>query len=562
MIMQKRMFRTSRSSSKLTIAIVTSVVLINSVAWGIPLLVRDETGAMPGVASHIQTGSLVQVPPAPVLLPDGASQLAAVLPPAPVMQPAMQSAMQSGAERNVIPLPSRAPAQPAVLQATVAPLKFPDQTEAKAQSELRVIALRPLASRLSLFEMPAPETSSSETSSTEITPPAPINPPLSKTATPAAAAPLPHSVSRPGIRIAVTPGHFDRAGVVGAERRKIEQSSSFLNPVNEQRATPSDFGTTEAMRDRTRPQQKSKQTSEKKDVVFVSPYSPGVRMTTRRQGVSDDRPNLRATPSTSTLGTARVIASRAAERFQEMRDRMVRIAVQGEGSEHDMANRRAVRPVVSIAPQGVPRVIAAAPKRQAYARFSELPSSRMGIGINANNDQSLVRPRLVRRPIPDVTGPSSGDPMPSAPTKYVASRDVSARHIVISRAAAGLRAPRAAEPTRSAPKLPSAAEAAVKQPSLPQKFARAEPATRNVVIEVRRVRRLRARQSSRLRQQKQRAARDRKRRATPSRRVRIATSYSERRIYRSNRRSRGKIDGFRRSFHRQLVKANFFGGQN
>jgi hypothetical protein len=282
------------------------------------------------------------------------------------------------------------------------------------------------------------------------------------------------------------------------------------------------------------------------EVVMASPYSPGVRMAGNRQMPAARKLDGHSSTDPTALVTAQAVARRAAERFRQMRDRMMTKALQAD-SVDELARQRFMRPVIARAPQGAPRVIPASPGTQRVLTPSVLQSGRMGIGINAKAEENsprsgLVRPRLVRQPLSnnDTTSP------------VVASAGATSRHVAISRSAANLRLTDINQTEAAAGRILAPSRTTEnKRPSLPQLLARATPAD-EVVMEVRRVRRAQASRSGRHKRSYDGRS---KQRRTSAHRV-------ARQTYRPSRRSKRKIDGFRPSFHRQLVRANFFSPQN
>lgn len=116
-----------------------------------------------------------------------------------------------------------------------------------------------------------------------------------------------------------------------------------------------------------------------REVVLVSPYTPGVRVSPNRRGHEWRHRNLRAQDTRTTLDTARAIALRAAQRFKEMRNRMAKLDAQTASVlSEGRLNRQSMRPV---APRP-PRIAGQS------SGFSESRSAR-----------AFVRARLTRRPI-------------------------------------------------------------------------------------------------------------------------------------------------------------------
>ncbi|MFY0613228.1 MAG: hypothetical protein JXQ99_16975 [Hyphomicrobiaceae bacterium] len=370
------------SSQTLTVAIVSSVVLINSVAWGIPLLVKA------GEADPVQDISSTNTIAAPTL-------------PTPLVKRAEGKVVKSafrGSSAPVIPLPAKAP-------------EF--EQERLHSREPATLFPRPQA---------APE--------------------LLQVTT-AAAAPV-------------------RLGAPQRSRQRARHSA--------------------------------------RDIVLVSPYTPGVRVAPDGRAREWRHRNLRSSSGTTTFDKARAIARRAAQRFEQMRDRMAKLDARDAATNEERARGLALLPV---APRP-PRIVTGSVGRSA-----------------TKSAHNYVRARLIRRPIGDaiVWPPRNFSPafvMSVAPAEAIVVPADSP----------------SAQPTQRLARL--TATAVARSPR-------------------RRSRSVRSRRSAaRARSKWLRAKRSR-----ASRAVRTARRRSKR-----YRRYPRKINGFRRSFHRQLVAANFYGTAN
>ena len=238
-----------------------------------------------------------------------------------------------------------------------------------------------------------------------------------------------------------------------------------------------------------------------RDIVLVSPYTPGVRIAPDGRGHEWRHRNLRSSSGPTTIDRARAIARRAAQRFEQMRDRMAKHNARGSApTVEDRAHGLALLPV---APRP-PRIVTGSVGRSA-----------------TKSSRSYIRARLVRRPITSI---SLQPPRNFSPA------------FVMSVAPAQAAAP-PSEETRS---------------GVEQRVAHLTPPSTVRVERTRaRPRKVRRRRGTARAREKWRRAR--RHRATRSRHTR-----------RTRQRSRGprRINGFRRGFHRQLVAANFFGTNN
>lgn len=433
------------STRALTGAIIASVVLVNTVAWGIPLLSGRDHRAELVAGSNIKTASLPR-PTAPASSlaetlpshPPGSAPTRSHLPPAPVAKSAIWS----------MPLPSQGPIMAQPVSTSAVP-RF-----AFVTSDAPIALLIP-SEQAPATLYPRPETP-------------PRNLFLNETAPPSSVVPA-----------------------------KAQPASAPARP-REAEIGP-------------------------REIVLVSPYTPGVRTAPNGHGREWRHRNLRASQGATTLDTAKAIAKRAAEQFEQMRDRMAKLDAQSADlSESERARSRALLPV---APQP-PRVVDS------------------GIGRSlAKSAYSFVRPRLVRRPIGGSVIASAYNPS-VAPEAASPSTETSA----VQRA----QRPAQGEPTK-----------VERQMKRQRALARANA----VRIDLKRanLRKANLRRAALKRRYNLNAKRKRlavareKRRSAQRRAFRVGAArarVTKRRRY-SSRRGR-KIDGFRRSFHRQLVASNFF----
>lgn len=263
-----------------------------------------------------------------------------------------------------------------------------------------------------------------------------------------------------------------------------------------------------------------------RNVAMASPYAPGVRVSTAskpRQQPGDERQDP-AGSVTSGLQAAVPIARSAAARFDELRLNMSR-------AQHEPTRPPGSATVVRpVAPQ-LPRIV------NAEGRPTRLPP---------------VRPRLVRRP-------ARGVASAQLPEIDLSSRPAAVATTRITTGAIGQAAPdRSTLSDRfrfAGPGTVAAPAAALTQPvsGVGAQVAALPPAAED--------------ESATARRDDQRAAQRVTRRTAEAARQRRATRW-ERRVQRlgrrqhadrSRRRSERRIDGFRPSFHRQLVNSGFFG---
>lgn len=303
------------------------------------------------------------------------------------------------------------------------------------------------------------------------------------------------------------------------------------------------FATQSVAAGRIRPAERSPQG--RQEIVSASPYSPGVRP--GADGGLEWRHRILHDPSgASTLEAAKAIARRAAERIDQMRDRMAKL--DAPLSEDENARQRTLLPV---APQP-PRIVG-------------------NFGV-AKNEQSSVRPRLVRRPIGTRVATSAPAPQvasaavrPASELRF--SRQLAARQRAVA-ATEPQRPARLSPPSESAVSAADAARAAraasAARAARTAEVARADEVARIEAAATAR-RRLAALNAAAPRRTLEQHVRVRPARATRYRRkqrneVRMARQRP--RIPNENIGNRGRIDGFRRGFHRQLVRSNFFGSTN
>ncbi|MFT7578245.1 MAG: hypothetical protein ACI9XZ_004652, partial [Alphaproteobacteria bacterium] len=313
MLTQNRANAQFLTSRALTVAIVVSVVLVNSVAWGIPLLVGGSSHSSPLLdSSRMTTGTISKLKKA--------------------RQPSTKLAKQSPQKiyAGLVPLPNQAPGR--AYEAVVHSAK--SVSENVGRQGLPELALSSKPS--TLFPRPEPRLE------------------------------LPKP---PRIAAAV----HDNAGTKRQLHLKIRKRAQ--------------------------------------GVVLVSPYTPGVRISPKGSGHEWRHRNLRVANGQTTLDTAKAIASRAARRFEQMRDKMANLDVRrargfGEGGAH----RRALLPV--------------APQRPRIAGNSDAHS----VSKSARN---YVRARLVRRPLAGVassqtrTSGASRDPIPTNVNRRITRPPVS-----------------------------------------------------------------------------------------------------------------------------------------
>lgn len=115
-----------------------------------------------------------------------------------------------------------------------------------------------------------------------------------------------------------------------------------------------------------------------REVVLVSPYTPGVRIAPGRHDGKWRHRQLRAkVEATSTLDKARAIARRAARRFDQMRDRIAR--ADRHAVEPDRSHLRSA--LLPVAPRP-PRIV-------------EAPGTKSA----SKSAHNYIRARLVRRPL-------------------------------------------------------------------------------------------------------------------------------------------------------------------
>ena len=258
-----------------------------------------------------------------------------------------------------------------------------------------------------------------------------------------------------------------------------------------------------------------------RDTARVSPYAPGVRMKElEKPAPSTARPpaEVYELEKDTTLERARQIARRAAERFEAMRARL-------------------------DAPQS---------SRQAGLSAQTLPlgarqptASLIGSTSASKSAFADVRPRIVRRPIEPAA------PMLEQPPVSVAAAPVTPLELGSTPAQAEADRAGPPPPVRPTP-ITAAAVPTVPVPtvhhrprqtaSLTKPRPSAEETAAHAPV---------SRAVSTARQQ------------TAQRRVKRSLARVKNRESRvASRPARRKIDGFRPSFHRQLVSANFFGGQH
>jgi hypothetical protein len=153
-----------------------------------------------------------------------------------------------------------------------------------------------------------------------------------------------------------------------------------------------------------------------RDVVMVSPYTPGVRVAPNGRGHEWRHRNLRASSSETTFDAARAIARRTAERLKQMRERMAGLDVRDRRALTGEA--RASRVLLPVAPRP-PRIVAS----HAHSR----------------SDRTYVRARLVRRPIggstrlPQYVAPTQSEIDQSLISRAEGNSDSSSRYAALHR---------------------------------------------------------------------------------------------------------------------------------
>jgi hypothetical protein len=401
MLTQNRADAQFLTSRALTVAIVASVVLINSVAWGIPLVVGGSRNLSPLLdGSRMTTGTVPKL--------EKAGERSTKI----TKQP----------HRSLVPLPGQAPSYTDVSSINSAK---------QVAGPVEPLTVTPSRKPLTLFPQPEPRLK------------------------------LPKP---PRIAAAV----HDRRS---AKRQASPNARELV-----------------------------------RDVVLVSPYTPGVRISPKGRGHEWHHRNLRVANGQTTLDTAKAIARRAARRFEQMRDKMARLdARNARGLRDGRTHRRALLPVASQPP-----------------RIAGYNSGRSA----SKSARSFVRARLVRRPL-------AGAAALRAHIRPVNTRLVHARPISRDQIPTNVNLRLTQSPVSGAFKL--------------RQVARLMPVARRTIK--------RSRRSIARNRTGGKAKRSYRRKRRIVRRT-AKVRHSQRR-----RRSR-KVDGFRRGFHRQLVAANFFGNSN
>lgn len=398
MLTKNRAMSRFLTSQALTAAIVGGVVLINSVAWGIPLLMGSGQSASAVVGTNISTGSL------PRLRGD---------------QPSVLKQAVLRAPKALMPLPQQAPNRSRPVSKAERGAQLPPLPMA------RLLPTRPL----------------------------PVRQP--KTLFPRPVAP---------------PGHLSADQLAKSSASATEPRRAVLRkPV--------------------------------RDVVLVSPYTPGVRIAPNGRGHQWRHRNLHVSSGATTLDRAREIARRASLRFEQMRHQLAGLDGRGVVASNDVhIQRRALLPV-AVRP---PRIVVDGAARHSVARSA----------------YSEVRTRLIRRPLNRAATPRQDvAAVPTAPPPGT----IQSRLLLQE---------------ERAPSAPGVVEVPP-----PARIARLSPQAAKRSPRRARVRRARVRRGG-VRAQRRPA---RSRRANKFRKAR-------------HRRSSRKINGFHREFHRQLVAVNFFGG--
>lgn len=304
-------FLTSRA---LTAAIVASVVLVNSVAWGIPLLVGSDRSRPALDRTDVKTGSVTK--------PDK--------PATGHRRRVTKTVMQ--VQRALIPLPDQAPQRLSLQGLRKSALYNIGRAEPlPPPPAMLAVPSRPWQSRQPITLFPRPE-----------------------------AAP------------------------------ELLQSSRLATTTDDAIAPPRRFTQTR---------------NSVRDIVLVSPYTPGVRVAPDGRGHEWRHRNLRTPEGATTLDKAKAIARRAARRFEQMRDRMAGLDA-GDASNEERARSRALMPVASRPPRIVDGAVGHYASKSAY---------------------SHVRARLIRQSLGQIgTLPSDISTMQAA--RVSATSDVNTPH--------------------------------------------------------------------------------------------------------------------------------------
>ncbi len=265
--------------------------------------------------------------------------------------------------------------------------------------------------------------------------------------------------------------------------------------------------------------------SKSRDVVLVSPYSPGVRIDAADGGHAWRHRDHRQ-PEVSTLELARRIAARTARRFREMREQMTR---------HDARMSLGAR---------VPEQV-----RASLLPVSPRPPRIVGrdgqVKVVASTNAPPVRNRLIRQP----TGPAVASNPSDAVKRSKYSRELAAERAPDARATRSRIFPVARKKTAPGPVV------AIAMPERRTTIADPKPAARSParreslekpVRQIRRIKQVRRNPPRQIRRKR------------PTRRI----VERPRRVAGWSKRRAKRINGFRPSFHRMLVRGNFYGNQN
>jgi hypothetical protein len=288
-----------------------------------------------------------------------------------------------------------------------------------------------------------------------------------------------------------------------------------------------------------------------RDIVLVSPYTPGVRVSSVGRGYAWRHHAPRSSSRPSTLDTARAIARRAAKRFEDMRNRIAKF--DRRDKELAMQERRRQRALLPVAPRP-PRIVNHSGSRSAV-----------------KSAQKFLRPRLVRRPLGRSTTMRTAQLKiaAAAPASAAKVRTLSRSHTATSNTTRQRKQRRIGQPDRVARLLHATRRAQEAQSNIQTTERRQRLSALKVAIghrnrpltkQISNTSRAAARQRDRA-ERHRRARRSIVSSRTSSRRSTARRHWrsSARRSRHAKRRRSRRIDGFRRNFHRQLANVNFFG---
>ncbi len=156
-----------------------------------------------------------------------------------------------------------------------------------------------------------------------------------------------------------------------------------------------------------------------RDIVLVSPYTPGVRVAPDGRGHEWRHRNVRTPTGATTLDKAKAIARRAARRFEQMRDRMAGLDARGAAAGgEERARSRALMPVASRPPRIVDGAVGRYASKSAYnyVRARLIRRSIGHVGTPPSDIPTMQAARVSARP--DVNTPhSAGDTRPNPAVK-------------------------------------------------------------------------------------------------------------------------------------------------